>query len=104
MGRAGFWPRAAVSLVVLSARRSGGPAFDTGRGARLTWRPSLVLGATLALGLALLAAPATALAHANLARSDPASNADLAAAPVRVQLWFTERPEVTLTTVQVYDA
>jgi copper transport protein len=50
----------------------------------------------------LASAPA-ALAHANLARSDPPANADLETAPGQVQLWFTERPELRLSDVQVFD-
>ncbi len=44
------------------------------------------------------------LAHANLVRADPESNANLAQAPIRVQLWLSERPELSLTQVQVFDA
>lgn len=54
-------------------------------------------------GAALLAAPASALAHANLTRSDPAANANLSSAPSQVRLWFTERPEPRLTEIQVLD-
>ncbi len=53
--------------------------------------------------MALLAAPASALAHANLARSEPAGNASLAAAPAQVQLWFTEKPDAKLSTISVFN-
>ena len=66
-------------------------------------RPWARLAGVMGAGLVLLATPAMALAHANLARSDPPMNADLQAAPAQVQLWFTERPELILTTVQVYN-
>jgi copper transport protein len=51
----------------------------------------------------LLAAPAAVLAHANLVRANPQANANLTEAPARVQLWFSERPELTLTQIQVFD-
>jgi copper transport protein len=60
-------------------------------------------GSAVALAL-LLAFPASALAHANLVRSEPASNASLEQAPDHVRLWFSERPEAKLTQIQVFDA
>lgn len=45
-----------------------------------------------------------ALAHANLVRAEPPASANLAQPPVSIQLWFSERPEVKLTQVQVFDA
>ncbi|HLG72057.1 MAG TPA: copper resistance protein CopC [Chloroflexota bacterium] len=72
----------------------------TGMRKRSFWR---LIARGLAVG-AMLALPATAAAHANLVRSDPQTNANLAQAPARVQLWFSERPEVSLTQIQVFDA
>ena len=69
----------------------------------MTRRPWARLAVAMGTGVVLLATPAIALAHANLARSDPQANADLQAAPAQVQLWFTERPELSLTTIQVYN-
>ncbi|HLQ31606.1 MAG TPA: copper resistance protein CopC [Chloroflexota bacterium] len=57
----------------------------------------------LAIALFLVSAPA-ALAHANVVRTEPAANANVEQAPSRVQLWFSERPEVKLTQIQVFDA
>ncbi|MBV8086249.1 MAG: copper resistance protein CopC [Chloroflexi bacterium] len=45
-----------------------------------------------------------ALAHANLVRSDPAANANLDQAPARVELWFSEKPELKLSDVEVFNA
>ena len=59
--------------------------------------------AVLAGMAAFAAIPGAALAHANLTRSEPPSNASLERAPARVQLWFSERPEVKLAQVQVFD-
>lgn len=56
-----------------------------------------------ALLVVLFLAPAAALAHANLVRSEPASSANLDQAPSQVQLWFSERPEPKLSQVQVFN-
>jgi copper transport protein len=45
-----------------------------------------------------------AFAHANLVRSDPAANANLDQPPAQVELWFSEKPELKLSDVQVFDA
>ncbi|MFI5268256.1 MAG: copper resistance protein CopC, partial [Chloroflexota bacterium] len=60
--------------------------------------------AVLAAVAMFLALPGAALAHANLVRSEPPSNANLNQAPAWVQMWFSERPEVKLTQIQVFDA
>jgi copper transport protein len=44
-----------------------------------------------------------ALAHAELARSEPAANSVVPDAPPALQLWFTERPEPRFSEVAVYD-
>jgi methionine-rich copper-binding protein CopC/putative copper export protein len=54
----------------------------------------------LALGASLAAAPG-ALAHANLASSEPSSGARLESAPTSVVLHFTEQPELSLSDIQV---
>ena len=59
--------------------------------------------AALVAVAAFAALPGAALAHANLVRSEPASNANLDQAPPQVRLWFSERPEAKLTQVQVFD-
>jgi copper transport protein len=55
------------------------------------------------VGGALIAVPATASAHARLRKSDPAANARLAVAPQMIRLWFTEAPELSLTSVTLTD-
>lgn len=39
--------------------------------------------------------------HLKLMRSMPAANARLAASPVEVKLWFTQRPELTVTSIKI---
>ena len=51
-----------------------------------------------------LAAPGGAAAHANLASADPAPNSELATAPGRVIIWFTEPIEPGLSEIRVLDA
>jgi copper transport protein len=51
-----------------------------------------------------LIAPGVILAHAYPVGSSPAANAVLAQAPSSVQVWFTERLEPRLSTVEVVDA
>lgn len=55
----------------------------------------------IVLFLAVLAGTATALAHAELIRSDPEEGARLASAPPRVTLWFSENLEPGFSTVKV---
>lgn len=57
----------------------------------------LLLAATLVL-------PATAWAHAHLRKSEPSANARLTAAPRFLRFWFSEAPELSLTTVTLLDA
>ena len=49
-------------------------------------------------------APHSALAHANLASSDPAPNSELETAPDRIIIWFTEPIEPALSSIRVLDA
>jgi copper transport protein len=46
----------------------------------------------------------TALAHANLSRSDPAANASLDTAPVEIRLWFTEPLEAEFSRFMLIDS
>lgn len=39
--------------------------------------------------------------HLKLSRSEPTANARLAASPTQVKLWFTQRPELTVTSVKL---
>jgi methionine-rich copper-binding protein CopC len=58
------------------------------------------------LGIALVilvAGPfsSLALAHNGLLKTDPAAKAALKVAPTRVQFWFEEKPDMTVTKVAV---
>jgi Uncharacterized protein, homolog of Cu resistance protein CopC len=58
----------------------------------------------LLLFAATLALPATAWAHAHLRKSEPSASARLTAAPRFLRFWFSEAPELSLTTVTLLDA
>jgi len=54
--------------------------------------------------LLLATVPALAgasMLHMKLSRSEPAANATLRASPTEVKLWFTQRPELTVTSVKL---
>jgi len=60
----------------------------------------------LAFGVAvavLMAGPfsSSALAHNELLKTDPAAKATVKAAPARVQFWFEEKPDMTVTKIVV---
>lgn len=59
---------------------------------------------SLALTLALLLCPTRAWAHAHLKRSEPAAGSRITGSPQWIRLWFTERPELSLTVVSIKDA
>jgi copper transport protein len=61
-------------------------------------------GTRLALALALLLCPTAALAHAHLKRSEPAAGSRITSSPQWIRLWFTERPELSMTAVSIKDA
>ncbi|HTJ22508.1 MAG TPA: copper resistance protein CopC [Gemmatimonadaceae bacterium] len=54
--------------------------------------------------VALIATPVIAFAHARLVRSAPAANESLSAPPNGISLWFSERPELRFTSVQLLDS
>ena len=54
--------------------------------------------------LAVLGTPALLLAHARLLRSTPADNAVLVESPTALSLWFSEKPELRLTKIQLLDS
>lgn len=60
--------------------------------------------ATVLGTLAVVATPGILLAHARLVRSAPAGNATLVASPKSLELWFSERPELKFTTVELLDS
>src|SRR4051794_8889497 len=66
----------------------------------LVRHPIAVALAAVAVGLT----PALLFAHARLVRSEPAANAAVTTAPVRISLWFSERPEPKFTKVQLLDS
>ena len=62
------------------------------------------LGARLLTGALILTVPlvaSAALLHLKLSRSEPVANARMAASPTQVKLWFTQRPELTVTSIKV---
>jgi copper transport protein len=56
------------------------------------------------VALAVFLTPALLFAHAHLLRSSPASGAALPTSPVALSLWFSEKPELTLTTIRLVDS
>lgn len=57
-----------------------------------------------ALAFALILCPAVAWAHAHLRRSEPSGGTRLTSAPQMIRLWFSERPELSMTFVSLKDA
>lgn len=66
------------------------------------FRTRLPLAFLLALSIALLTM-GSALAHANLVNSNPASGASLAKSPPQVQMWYSEPLEPSFSQAVVYD-
>jgi copper transport protein len=54
--------------------------------------------------LAVLVPSGRISAHAHLERSDPGADARLSAAPTALRLWFSEAPELALSTVTLLDS
>ena len=57
-----------------------------------------------ALLIALLLTPSRVWAHAHLKRSDPAAGSVVTNALLVIRLWFTERPELSMTSVSLRDS
>jgi copper transport protein len=57
----------------------------------------------LAFTFALILWPAVAWAHAHLKRTEPAGSSRLTSPPQVIRLWFTERPELSLTAISLKD-
>ena len=68
-----------------------------------TARRRLLRGGVIAV-FAMLTLPVALLAHAHLRRSEPGANARLESSPSAIRLWFTERPELAFTRVQLLGA
>lgn len=58
----------------------------------------------LALALALFLCPMRAWAHAHLKRSEPAAGSKTTSSPQLIRLWFSERPELSMTFISLKDA
>jgi copper transport protein len=56
------------------------------------------------IALAVLTTPALLFAHARLVRSTPAANTTLTSLPTSLSLWFSEKPELSFTTVTLADS
>lgn len=56
------------------------------------------------IGMFVLAAPGTAMAHARLVKSSPESGANLAQAPEKIELWFSELLDGNFDNIGVYAA
>src|ERR1700704_1369328 len=56
------------------------------------------------LVLILLLCPARAWAHAHLKRSEPAAESKVTSPPQVIRLWFSERPELSMTFISLRDA
>ncbi len=56
------------------------------------------------MGAAVVSSPLlanAALVHLKLSRSEPTANARLTTSPTTVKLWFTQRPELTVTAIRI---
>jgi methionine-rich copper-binding protein CopC/putative copper export protein len=67
-----------------------------------TFRTRLAAAAVVLLAVVLT--PAVLFAHAHLIRSTPPANAILTAAPTSLSLWFSERPELKFSKVELLDS
>lgn len=63
-------------------------------------RRQALLAALVAAVLLPLVAGAAAF-HLKLSRSEPSANQRLSASPTHVKLWFTQRPELTVTAIKI---
>ena len=60
--------------------------------------------AVLGVCASVIATGVIGLAHAKLEKSEPADKATLTAAPVHVQLWFNEAPDVKTSKIELKGA
>src|SRR4051812_23405095 len=56
------------------------------------------------LAVALILWPSSAWAHAHLKRSEPAAGSRIGGSPTVIRLWFSERPELSMTVISLTDA
>ena len=57
--------------------------------------------AVVALVVTVPAVAGAAMIHLKLERSEPAANVVLPASPATVRLWFTQKPELTVTSIKI---
>jgi len=69
--------------------------------ARWLSRPLIAWACVAAIALAV---PRVARAHAHMVRSSPARNAELPAAPARVDIWFNELLDEGFNSIEVFAA
>lgn len=74
-----------------------------------SFRPRTIFAACgMAVALALSATPVTAhptsAFHLALKRSDPSKDSVVTKAPTAIRLWFTQKPEMAVTTISLLDA
>lgn len=87
----------------MSNSRSSSPAATIRRRSGL-----IALAAMLTMGAAAAASPPArspdahaGRRHLHLERSEPAANDTVASAPAALRLWFSEQPELAVTTIRV---
>jgi copper transport protein len=91
----------------MSNSRSSIPASSIRRASRLIAVAALLAAGTAAAPAArppVRPADATATAtarHLHLERSEPKANDTVASAPAAVRLWFSEQPELAVTTIRL---
>jgi methionine-rich copper-binding protein CopC len=61
-------------------------------------------GVAVALVLSPVNAYPTSAFHLALKRSDPAKDSVVTKAPTAIRLWFTQKPEMAVTTISLLDA
>ena len=64
-------------------------------------RTTVTRRSLLVLALAVPVMGGASMLHLKLARSEPTTNAVLTASPRQVKLWFTQKPELTVTSIKV---
>jgi putative copper export protein/methionine-rich copper-binding protein CopC len=60
--------------------------------------------ASLIAALAVLITPALLFAHARLLRSSPAAMSTISSPPAAIRLWFSERPELRFSSIELVDS
>jgi methionine-rich copper-binding protein CopC len=79
------------------------------RSLRCTVAPLMIVAACLALPFPLIAGPEVspvpaegeAVRHLRLLRSEPAKDSTVTESPRELRLWFSQRPEIAMTTARI---